>query len=452
MADLIAALSNPAFGAVPSWIEVDKEGKPLDPSKKFEVPTQQKVHCPLGGKKDITASIALCNAESLEHFLAFTNDQWEKQIVQRLPENLQEDGHTLFKLFPLILGVTGTSAWQRVLDDNGVDVTKADTCTMAKWKECRICYCSELAGIKYPGDSVIRWLRFWKKPYWMTPEEYLRRRATVLAYANTGLLRSKLSMPTGYDLAEAVFLGMPKPYQEKYAEKNDEVSTDLVALKNAFTQYHAADVRNGALAKIIKERESRKRPHQPPTTKYDKKRRTGRRDGYRDDRGGRRDHRDRRDRDYDRRDDRRNDRGGRGGYRGRDGYNNRGGDDRKGSGGNGDAKKPPYKNAAHHVDDNDDQQSKSSGRSRSSTPRRDRSPSYDSRHGNDDAFMAEQEAYNAERAAISSRDEARPMEEFSYSDEEKERHQEYYNSRKPKRGWRNILKGKKSSFSSSEPR
>ena len=93
---------------------------------------QQKVHCPLGNKKDITASIALCNAESLEHFLAFTNDQWEKQIVQRLPENLQEDGHTLFKLFPLILGVTGTSAWQRVLEDNGVDVTKSATCTMEK--------------------------------------------------------------------------------------------------------------------------------------------------------------------------------------------------------------------------------------------------------------------------------------------------------------------------------
>ena len=222
-----------------------------------------------------------------------------------------------------------------------------------------------------------------------------------------------------------------------------------MALKNAFTQYHAADVRNGALAKIIKERESRKRPHQPPTTKYDKKRRTGRRDGYRDDRGGRRD---RRDRDYDRRDDRRNDRGGRGGYRSRGGYDNRGGDDRKGSGGNGDAKKPPYKNAAHHVDDDDDQQSKSSGRSRSSTPRRDRSPSYDSRHGNDDAFMAEQEAYNAERAAISSRDDARPMKGFSYSVEEKERHQEYFNSRKPKRGWKTFLKGKKSSSFSSVPR
>ena len=65
--------------------------------------------------------------------------------------------------------------------------------------------------------------------------------ATVLAYLHTGLLRSKLSMPSAYDLAEAVFLGMPKAHQEKYAEKHDEVETDLVALKNAFSQYHAAD-------------------------------------------------------------------------------------------------------------------------------------------------------------------------------------------------------------------
>ena len=173
-----------------------------------------------------------CNATSLEHFLAFTNDQWQKQVVQRLPENIREDGPTLFKLFPLVLGVSGTAAWQRVLDDNVVDTSDSSTCTIEKWKECKTSYCSELAGIKYPGDSVIRWIRLWKKPFWMSPEEYLRRRATVLAYLHTGLLRTKLSPPSAYDLAEAVFLGMPKAYQEKYAEKYDEVSTDLVALKN----------------------------------------------------------------------------------------------------------------------------------------------------------------------------------------------------------------------------
>ena len=32
------------------------------------------------------------NAESLEHFLAFTDDQWKKQVVQQLPDDLKKDG------------------------------------------------------------------------------------------------------------------------------------------------------------------------------------------------------------------------------------------------------------------------------------------------------------------------------------------------------------------------
>jgi len=36
---------------------------------------------------------------------------------------------------------------------------------------------------------------------------------------------------------------MPKAHQEKYAKKHDEVETDLVALKNAFLQYHQQALR-----------------------------------------------------------------------------------------------------------------------------------------------------------------------------------------------------------------
>jgi len=49
-------------------------------------------------------------AESLEHFLAFTDDQWKKQVVQRLPDDLKKDGKTLFKIWPLVLGVAATAA------------------------------------------------------------------------------------------------------------------------------------------------------------------------------------------------------------------------------------------------------------------------------------------------------------------------------------------------------
>jgi hypothetical protein len=38
MADLIAALANPAFGPVPTWIEVGNDGRPVDPQAVFKMP------------------------------------------------------------------------------------------------------------------------------------------------------------------------------------------------------------------------------------------------------------------------------------------------------------------------------------------------------------------------------------------------------------------------------
>ena len=449
MADLIAALANPAFGPVPAWVELGKDGKPLDAQAVFKMPEQTKIYCPIGKKHDLQASVSQCNAESLEHFLAFTDDQWKKQVVQRLPDELKQDGKTLFKIWPLVLGVPATAAWKRVLEDNHVDENDESTLTFEKFQECRICYCSELAGTKYPGDSVIRWLRLWKKPAWMTPEEYLRRRATVLAYLHTGLLRSKLSMPSAYDLAEAVFLGMPKAHQEKYAEKHDEVETDLVALKNAFSQYHAADVRNGALARILQERESKKRGSKPSGSSREKRRRTGRRDSS-GGRGGGHFHRDRRDQ-RDQRDDRRD-------FRGRDRReDNRSGDKNnrpgrkdgnfKGSGG-----QKPFKktDTAHHIDDDArSASSRSRTASRSSSPRRSPSPSYAEEE--DDAYMAEETAYVASQGS-DHRAPQLPIEELEYSDEEKSRHAAYFNSRKPRKGWRSLLPSAGSKRLGSAPR
>ena len=74
----------------------------------------------------------------------------------------------------------------------------------------------------------------------------------MLAYLDSGLLRSKLSRsrPSAYELAKAVFLAFPKPYQEKYAETHDELEEDLTPLRSVFMQYHAADIifRTNALA------------------------------------------------------------------------------------------------------------------------------------------------------------------------------------------------------------
>jgi hypothetical protein len=38
MADLNAALTNPAFGPVPASVEVGKDGRPVDPQAVFKMP------------------------------------------------------------------------------------------------------------------------------------------------------------------------------------------------------------------------------------------------------------------------------------------------------------------------------------------------------------------------------------------------------------------------------
>ena len=48
MADLIAALANPAFGPVAPWIEVGKDGRPVDAQAVFKMPEQTKIYCPIG--------------------------------------------------------------------------------------------------------------------------------------------------------------------------------------------------------------------------------------------------------------------------------------------------------------------------------------------------------------------------------------------------------------------
>ena len=51
MADLIAALANHAFGPVPAWVEVGKDGRPLDSQAVCKMPDQTKIYCPIGEKR-----------------------------------------------------------------------------------------------------------------------------------------------------------------------------------------------------------------------------------------------------------------------------------------------------------------------------------------------------------------------------------------------------------------
>ena len=352
MADLHRAINNNPFGWYPYNIKLDKNKVPIDSSAIPKQPDQIKISVNVevdGREKEISFHVTPCSAESPEEFLMYTWDQYKKSTKAKLPASLREDGPTHFRLLPLALGVAATTAWTEVLEANGVNaLDDGDGSNDLSWENFLLCvtlFLEEIAGVKYLGDAVIRFLHRAKKPMEMTPEACFRRRSTMMAFLDSGVLRSKLERPTAYALAESVFLAHPKAYQEKYAETHDEVDEDTTGMRSAFSQYHASDVKNGTVAKLKKEASEKKRPaHRDGNNTGKSRRLEGRpfaRSGksYRD-----RNRRDRRD--YDRRD--RNDRQDHNGDRNRP-------EERQNNGYKpSDKGKKPYKaHDAHHVVERD---------------------------------------------------------------------------------------------------
>ena len=449
MADIHRALVNNPFDWWSKEIEVGKDKMPLDPTQVVKKQDQIKISFNVivdrNREKTITLHVTPFDGAHVETFLAHTWDQYEKGANAQLPEALRTDGPTHFRLFPNVLGVSATVIWKKILDDEEIDPSadhddEENDLSHDSFTNCVSLFLEEVAGLKYIGDAAIRWLRLAKKPAAMAPDVCFRRRATVLAYLDSGLLRSKLSRPSAYELAEAVFLAFPKPYQEKYAETHDELDEDLTPLRSAFMQYHAADVRNGTLDKIKKAKEGKKRPSDSRGDRSNKRSRRpakyssgrGRRGDYHDCRDGY----DRRDR-YDDRRDRRD----------------RPKDDRQGRGGNRDPRKPGFKpgsgrdrpakgtDAAHHVDDGS-----YSGRSRSPSPSPSASRSGRSRSPSRSPSIGDEEHAYAMSAGRSPRAEQEaPVDSLTYDDEVRSRHKEYFNSRR----WKSLFKKKDSSHSES---
>ena len=454
MADLHMAINNSPFGWYAYNVTLDKNKVPVDPAAVPRMPDQIKISVTVqveGREKEIAFYVTPCSAESPEEFLLYTWDQYMKSCKAKLPASLREDGPTHFRLFPLALGVSATNAWNKVLEENAVNAADegdgTNDTSYENFKDCVALFLEEISGVKYLGDVIIRFLSRAKKPLEMSPDACFRRRSTMMSFMDTGVLRSKLPRPTAYALAESVFLAHPKGYQERFAETHDEIEEDTTAMRSAFSQYHANDVKNGTIASL-KKGGDKKRPASRDDNGAGKSRRTddrryprsgkSTRDRYR---RGYRD-RDRRDR-YDHKD-----RDGRGGDRG-DRYRHQ---DRQGNGYKpSDKGKKPYKapDAAHHVEEasrGSRDRSRSRSPSRSPSRSRSRSASHDDR-----SFEGEEEGYAmASGANRDYRDPQIPM-ELEYSDEEKSRHDSYFDKKKRRLASLLSRKGKKSS-TSSEPR
>lgn len=294
------ALAIPIFGHYPPW---EKDGK----SKKFaagEQPDQHKIQysVPVADEarpKSFSAYVVPCQGEHPEMFLHYTHRQFEQHVVERLPTDAdRQNGPLLFSILAKVFQGAAVAIWDQVLAE--LSITDDASRTTDNLRLVKQRYLEEVAGQKYLKDAAIRFLMNSKKPVEMTPDQFFRRRATIKGYIEDGLLRGNIAIPTAIQLNEAAFLACSKPWQEKFSDTHEEVPAETTILQAAFSQYHASNIRNGTLSKLLKNKEESKKPkEQKKSAHFRPHRSPERRGGYRSGRGA--------GRDYHRRDDRRHD-------------------------------------------------------------------------------------------------------------------------------------------------
>ena len=422
MATLLTAVLNPVFKLFPAWRPLNDDKTPVKEYDDFS-PSQSKIQYTLTvetKEKDYSAYVYKDDGSSPEFTLFYVIPAFEENVIMRLPASLREDGPVLFKLFPMALRGAAASAWKRIVSENFADV---EFHTYDNWKKCVTLYIEDRAHCKFLGDSIVRSIRSSRKPRKMSPKDYIERLESLLTYYDSPFVRANLLKPDSKEFCEQIFLGMPRNYQDKYAENHQEVEDNPSDLKNFFASLHNKEGTNHNKAASDAQSKTRKTAqdggHRPKKSRKgqsfpsrnrrddrDNRDHSPRRYRHRDDRNHHRDHR---------RDDRR-------GY-----HSNRGGHKVTNSSGDRDRKPPAKREAdrgrhhAHAMDERSPSRSRSRSRSpssrRSSSSRRSRSHS----RGRSVSSSVDSRESGEHYFADGGRDTSRVPSRMDYSDDEHSR-------------------------------
>jgi hypothetical protein len=161
MADLHRALSCNLFDWQPANIPVGRDKMPLDPTFVPRPPDQIKISFNVlveGREKELSFHVTPFNDEGIESFLSHTYDQYKKATNAKLPIALRTDGPTHFRLFPLVLGVSATTSWVKVCEENGFNAVDAAEGTnddsYLNFTHCLSLFLKEVSGVKFIGDGI----------------------------------------------------------------------------------------------------------------------------------------------------------------------------------------------------------------------------------------------------------------------------------------------------------
>jgi hypothetical protein len=137
-------------------------------------------------------------------------------------------------------------------------------CTKANFDECIRDYHEAVARFLNIGNQLICWLCTSKKPALMLMHKFMWRRVQLLSYLKGGYLCRTMDVPTSQEKSEQIFFAQPKAHQNKFANLNKTVPTELLKMIAFFEQCQATDKVAGILEKIAKD----KQPKERKTTQF----------------------------------------------------------------------------------------------------------------------------------------------------------------------------------------
>jgi hypothetical protein len=93
-----------------------------------------------------------------------------------------------------------------------------------------------------------------KKPVLMQMHEFMRHQVQFLSYLEGGYLHQTMEVPVAQETSEQIFFAQPKAHQNKFADLNKMVPTDLIKLIAFIEQCQITDKSSGVLEKIAKDK------------------------------------------------------------------------------------------------------------------------------------------------------------------------------------------------------
>jgi hypothetical protein len=208
------------------------------------------------GAKEITSHDAPDQAKfGMEYFLAYTLPDFKSKILTRLLDAQNDNSPFLFSLLGQCFQDMGLTKWTSVIAKQCPN--NAD-CMKANFDECIRDYLEAVAGFPNIGNQLICWLCTAKKPALMLMYKFMWCRVQLLSYLESDYLRRMMDVPTVQEKNEQIFFAQPKVHQNKFANLNKMVPSNLLRMIAFFEQCQATDKAAGILDKIAKDKKQPK--------------------------------------------------------------------------------------------------------------------------------------------------------------------------------------------------